>query len=119
MSFPYPYRFRRAYHPHLKIYNTGPVRYESGVAHLETIKIPEFGWPVTAPVLPPAEYEQRLDATLERIVQRDLDILLVYGDREHFANLVFLTAIDPRFEEALLLLDRKGARLLLLGNEAS
>ena len=101
----------------LKIYNSSPIRYESGVAHLETIKIPEFGAPVTAAVLPSAEYEQRLDATLERMVQRDLDILLVYGDREHFANLAFLTAIDPRFEEALLLLDWKGARLLLLGNE--
>ena len=87
------------------------------MACLETIKIPEFGTPGTELILPPAEYEQRLDATVERMVQRDLDILLVYGDREHFANLAFLTATDPRFEEALLLLDQREGRLLLLGNE--
>ena len=87
------------------------------MACLETIKIPEFGTPGTELILPPAEYEQRLDATVERMVQRDLDILLVYGDREHFANLSFLTATDPRFEEALMLLDQKEGRLLLLGNE--
>ena len=27
---------------------------------------------------------------------------MVYGDREHFANLAFLTGFDPRFEEAIL-----------------
>ena len=45
------------------------------MARLETIKIPEFGTPGTELILPPAEYEQRLDATVERMVQRDLDIL--------------------------------------------
>ncbi len=45
------------------------------------------------------------------------DWVLVYGDREHAANLVFLTNFDPRFEEALLVLSRRGKRALLLGNE--
>jgi hypothetical protein len=49
--------------------------------------------------------------------QAGLDFLAVYGDREHFANLAFLTGFDPRFEEALLLLDRSGGRLLIVGNE--
>ena len=49
--------------------------------------------------------------------QEGLDFLTVYGDREHCANLAYLTGFDPRFEEALLLLDRDGRRTLLVGNE--
>jgi hypothetical protein len=41
----------------------------------------------------------------------------VFADREHCANLAFLTNLDPRFEEAMLLLDRSGKRKMLLGNE--
>ena len=41
----------------------------------------------------------------------------VYGDREHSANLLFLTGFDPRFEEALLLLGPGKRRVLLVGNE--
>ncbi|HZS93019.1 MAG TPA: hypothetical protein VFE42_36710 [Chloroflexota bacterium] len=36
------------------------------------------------------------------------DALLVYVDREHFANLAYLTGFDPRFEEALLILKPRG-----------
>lgn len=43
--------------------------------------------------------------------------LAVYADREHFANLAWLTHFDPRFEEALLLVGAEGAPLLLTGNE--
>ncbi len=28
---------------------------------------------------------------------------MVYADREHFANLAYLTGFDPRFEESLLI----------------
>ncbi|MFO1500756.1 MAG: hypothetical protein U1G07_20615 [Verrucomicrobiota bacterium] len=46
-----------------------------------------------------------------------MDTLLVYADREHSANLSYLTGFDPRFEEALLLLSSEGRRKLLVGNE--
>ena len=46
-----------------------------------------------------------------------LDALLVYADREHFANLSYLTRFDPRFEEALLILVPGRAPVLLVGNE--
>lgn len=49
--------------------------------------------------------------------QAGLTHLLVYGDREHFANLAYLTGFDPRFEEALLILGLTGIPLLLVGNE--
>ena len=35
--------------------------------------------------------------------ERKLTHLVVYGDREHFANLAYLTGFDPRFEEAVLI----------------
>jgi Xaa-Pro aminopeptidase len=43
--------------------------------------------------------------------------LVVYGDREHFANIAYLTGFDPRFEEALLILPPDRAPLLVVGNE--
>jgi hypothetical protein len=45
------------------------------------------------------------------------DALVVYADREHCANVAYLTGFDPRFEEALLLLSSEGRRKLLVGNE--
>ena len=42
---------------------------------------------------------------------------MVYADREHSANLAFLTGFDPRFEEALLVLAPDGDPAILLGNE--
>lgn len=51
------------------------------------------------------------------MIAGDLDFLVVYGDREHAANIAYLSGFDPRFEEALLLLSRNGRRKLLVGNE--
>ena len=33
-----------------------------------------------------------------------LDAFVVYGDREHAANVAYLSGYDPRFEETLLIL---------------
>jgi hypothetical protein len=65
------------------------------------------------PEVSAAELEARL-AALERAV--DADWIVVYGDREHAASLIFLTNLDPRFEEALLVVGR-GSRTLILGQE--
>ncbi|HPT27566.1 MAG TPA: hypothetical protein PLZ95_14195 [Bryobacteraceae bacterium] len=43
--------------------------------------------------------------------------LIVYGDREHFANLLWLAGFDPRYEEALLIVGLRGDPLMLAGNE--
>src|SRR6516225_2190900 len=87
------------------------------IVELADIALPEFAPPTVEPVIPPHEYEQRIAATLQRMTDHRLDVLLVYGDREHFPNLCYLTGFDPRFEEALLVLDRSGNRTLLLGSE--
>ncbi|HEY6539903.1 MAG TPA: aminopeptidase P family N-terminal domain-containing protein, partial [Ktedonobacteraceae bacterium] len=62
-------------------------------------------------------YEARLAATRQRMDSAGYDALIVYADREHFANLAYLTGFDPRFEEALLILAPQGVPTLLVGNE--
>lgn len=99
---------------------------------LAEVALPEFGSPeASPPAISLREHAERL-AEAERRGREELglDVLLVYADREHSANLSFLTGFDPRFEEALLVChlppvapaedgDAPGAslRYLLLGNE--
>jgi hypothetical protein len=86
---------------------------------LTEIDLPDFGLPTVEPVIPADTYRQRLAALRERARDAGYDVILVYADREHFANLTFLTGYDPRFEEALLVVDvAAGHRpTLLVGNE--
>ncbi|MBL8209439.1 MAG: hypothetical protein JNK87_01940 [Bryobacterales bacterium] len=80
--------------------------------------LPSFG---PAPASPPthtaAEYETRLQATRQAMARRDLTHLIVYGDREHSANLAWLTGFDPRFEESVLIVGLHGTPLILVGTE--
>jgi hypothetical protein len=62
-------------------------------------------------------YEARLAAAVAAGVASGLDALVVYADREHFANLSYLTGYDPRFEESLLIMVPGRAPVLLVGNE--
>lgn len=84
---------------------------------LDTVDLPRFGVEPHLPALPIDEYRRRLEGIEARLREERLDVLVVYADREHAANLEFLTGFDPRFEEAVLLLDGRGARRLLVGNE--
>ncbi len=80
-------------------------------------KLPDFGIPETRPELPPAALCRTPGAALESVDAAGLSALLVYGDREHFANLAWATGFDPRFEEALLVLVPGGEPMLLAGPE--
>lgn len=84
---------------------------------LRTLDLPEFGLPTVQPAIPPSTYRARVAALLERAKAAGFDALVVYGDREHAANLAFLTGYDPRFEEALLILAPGTTPGLLIGNE--
>jgi Xaa-Pro aminopeptidase len=77
---------------------------------------PDHGRPALPPTLTAAELHARLTATRAAAAARGLDALAVYGDREHAANLHWLTGFDPRFEEAVLALT-PGTATLLVGNE--
>jgi hypothetical protein len=85
---------------------------------LETIDLPDFGPPEDdRPEIPAATYARRVEGLRERAEARGYDRLVVYADREHSANLSFLTGFDPRFEEAVLLLGLTGLPAILVGNE--
>ncbi len=81
---------------------------------LRPITLPDFGTPLARPLIPAQTYAARAEAAR---AAAGADWLVVYADREHFANIVFLTGFEPRFEEALLLLGPKGERIIVAGNE--
>ncbi len=62
-------------------------------------------------------YLKRIERLRERIQQDNLDWVLLYGDREHFANIEYFSTYDCRFEEALLLISKEGRRAIIVGNE--
>ena len=72
---------------------------------LATLILPEFGLPTVEPTIPATVYRQRMTSFRQRLHADGYDVAIVYGDREHFANLTYLTGYDPRFEEALLVVD--------------
>jgi hypothetical protein len=86
-------------------------------ARLARIDLPDFGEPGARPELPPALYPARLAELRRRAEARRYDRLVVYADREHSANLAYLSGFDPRFEEALLVIGGGEEPAILVGNE--
>jgi hypothetical protein len=84
---------------------------------LAEVALPDFGVPDERPLIPAATYAARLEALRDRAEARGYDRLVVYADREHSANLSFLTGFDPRFEEAMLIVGPAGVPAILVGNE--
>ncbi|MGB8361681.1 MAG: aminopeptidase P family N-terminal domain-containing protein [Acidimicrobiia bacterium] len=87
------------------------------IARLKTVDLPEFGRSPESPRLPDELYRSRLEELRRRMTASGHSNLVVYADREHSANLAYLTGFDPRFEEALLILGANGAPVLATGNE--
>lgn len=69
-------------------------------------------------ILTEATMRERYKKVLEQMFNKEMDVLIVYADREHGANFSYLTGFEPRFEEALLVLHRNGENYLVLGNES-
>jgi hypothetical protein len=88
-------------------------------AELAELQLPEFGILTKEPIIPPEIYLNRIEKLRVVALEKGYDSFIVYGDREHYANISWLTGYDPRFEEALLVLDlnRKVKPLLVVGNE--
>ena len=80
-------------------------------------KLPEFGVPKTRPELDRSVYSQRFAALSRARRGAGLDALVIYADREHSANLSYITGFDPRFEEALLVIVPDTTPTLLAGPE--
>ncbi|MFN8619167.1 MAG: hypothetical protein U0869_00290 [Chloroflexota bacterium] len=88
-------------------------------ARIAHIPLPDFGAPELEPEIPAAAYRARAARLRAAARPRGYERILVWADREHSANLAWLSGFDPRFEEALLILDvtSDAAPALLLGNE--
>src|SRR5882672_2810917 len=80
---------------------------------LADVGVPPLDVAESRPGIDGAEHTRRISALAERV---DAGRVVVYGDREHFANLSFFCGFDPRFEEALLVVGG-AAPVLLVGNE--
>ena len=88
-----------------------------GAARLTEVDLPEFGMPDEAPEIPADVYRARLERLRARMDEQGYDAIVVYADREHSANLAYLTGFDPRFEEALLVVGAHDEPAILVGNE--
>jgi hypothetical protein len=84
---------------------------------LSHFELPAYGEATVEPTVAAEEYLQRMTALRRCAEENGIDVVVVYADREHSANLAFLTNFDPRFEEALLVVGREQRPLLLVGNE--
>jgi hypothetical protein len=87
------------------------------MARLAEIELPDFGMPATQPEIPAGVYATRIERFRRRVAAAGFDRVVVYADREHSANLSYLTGFDPRFEEAVLVLGADVDPAILVGNE--
>lgn len=81
------------------------------------VELPDFGEPTLEPTLGRGIYEARLEEARRRARAAAIDVVIVYADREHSANISYLTGFEPRFEEAMLILAREREPTLVVGNE--
>lgn len=61
--------------------------------------------------------EKRKQKVIEKMNQREIDVLVIYADLEHGSNFEYLVGFLPRFEEALLILHKDQKAFLVMGNE--
>lgn len=86
------------------------------MTRLQRLDWPDNGTPDLSPAFSLDEAEARLAAVRAAMAGAGYAALVIYGDREHAANLHWLTGFDPRFEEAVLVVT-EGDALLIAGNE--
>ena len=89
---------------------------------VKTFRLIEMEWPDFGSAERPAmvevfELEGRLKALRAGMAATGLTHIVVYADREHFANIAYLTNFDPRFEESILIVTESESPLLVVGNE--
>ncbi len=86
---------------------------------IQSINLPDYSYSFSDyPVVTKEEVNERYERLLEKILERGLTHLIIYGDREHHANLLYLTGgYDSRFEETLLVVQLNEPPVLILGNE--
>lgn len=84
---------------------------------LEKTELPVLPLPEQCPSVPDSCYAARLEQLRAKMAEKELDFIVIYGDREHYSNFKYFVGFEPRFEEGLLIIPRKGKSHLWLGNE--
>lgn len=85
--------------------------------HYADVKAPDADGTGIPVLLSDETMEKRYKAVMSRMEEAGLDTLVIYADLEHGHNFAFLTGFLPRFEEAVLVLNRSGNHYMLMGNE--
>lgn len=86
-------------------------------AQLVSVTLPDFGIPTAEPQLGWKIYEKRHRRLIKAMKKAGYDALVIYGDREHVANISWASGYDPRFEEALYVVVPGRTPTLFAGNE--
>ncbi len=86
-------------------------------AQVARVDLPPLTMPTSMPALSPAIHHARLGRLRALAGERDYDRVVLYADREHSANMSYLTGFDPRFEEAILIVGSDADPAILVGNE--
>ena len=61
--------------------------------------------------------KERIQKVLTKMSQENYDTLVIYADLEHGNNFEYLTGFLPRFEEALLVINKDSKNYMIMGNE--
>lgn len=85
-------------------------------ARMIRIYWPDNGKPEVPAAADVHALDLRLGAVRAAMDAHGFERLVIYGDREHGANIQWVSGFDPRFEEALMIVG-PGEALLLVGNE--
>ena len=88
-----------------------------GQVRLGKVDLPDFGDPIAEPLLSRSTYASRISRLRDAMAEHGLQAVVIYGDREHVANISWATGYDPRFEEALLVVTQDQKPVLFAGNE--
>ena len=71
-----------------------------------------------APVeLDAQDYLMRIGLLRERMRKDGIDFTVLFGDREHYANIEYFSGYDCRFEEGVLIIPIDGTPAVAVGNE--
>lgn len=84
---------------------------------LRDIQSLELGYPRIKPIIPKTVYEARKERLIQRMTEKKLEAVVIYADREHYANFKYFTGREPRFEEVMLVIHVNGDTYCALGNE--
>jgi len=84
---------------------------------VRNVTLPDFSFTDTPPKISKTDYENRIEKLRSLNAAQKYTHVIVYGDREHFSNIHYLTGYDPRFEEALLIVGKEKEPIIVVGHE--